>query len=78
MAKVRAMPLTDKEEQILIYLDIFQTANGFSPTRQEIGTQFSISPQGAQKFLHSLRKKGKIKFITEKGKRLTRNIEIIR
>ena len=77
MAKVN-LPLTKKEEDVFVYLLGYIVDYGYSPTRQEVGNKFEITPQGAQKFIQSLIDKGKIKTVKQRGKhRTTRNIVIV-
>ena len=52
--------LTKKEEDVLAFIYGYFSDNDFSPTRQEVGEHFNISRQGADFFIYSLIKKGKL------------------
>lgn len=78
MTKVN-LPLTKKEKRVLDFIIGYVVYNGFAPTRQEIGTNFGFTPQGAQKFIQNLISKGKIKLVKQRGKNLTsRNIVVLK
>lgn len=77
MAKIN-LPLTKREEDIFAYILGYIVDNGYSPTRQELGDKFEITPQGAQKFVQALIDKGKIRAVKQRGKlRTPRNIVIV-
>jgi len=72
------MPLTDREEKIFNFIFEYVLKNHCSPTRQEIADKFKVGISMAQKYTRILELKGRIKIIKEEGKRLTRNISIVK
>ena len=68
------LPLTEKEKKIFLYIRECIKANEYSPTRKEIGDEFGITPQGAQKFINKLVQKGFIRLSKQRKARPTRNI----
>lgn len=78
MNKIMNLPLTEREEEVLAYILGYVVDYGYSPTRQEIGDRFNITPQGAQKFVRGLIDKGRIKVVKQRGKKRSfRNIVIV-
>lgn len=67
------LPLTKKEEDVLVYIYGYMTDHEYSPTREEISDHFNFTPQNASYYVNQLVNKGKIKI--SKGK--IRNIVII-
>lgn len=76
MAKVNS-PLTKREEDVFAYILGYIVDYKYSPTRQEIGDKFKITPMGAQKFIQALSDKGKIKILKKVGGLIKRNIVIV-
>ena len=53
--------LTDRQEEILIFIQQFTSENGYPPTLREIGKHFQISSTfGVKRHLEALVKKGHI------------------
>lgn len=69
-------PITKKEQDVYSYILGYISDNGYSPTREEIGAKFGISPPGANRFVKSLVDKGKLELIQQEGKRINRNIRL--
>ena len=65
--------ITERQAQILIFIDNFITQNKYSPTVREIGGHFCMSPKGAHDHVKALERKG---CITSEHKK-SRTIQII-
>lgn len=50
--------MTEKQEKIFLWIRSFIELNKFPPTRQEIGSAFSIAPNGVQCHLEAIERKG--------------------
>jgi len=67
--------LTDRQEEILIFIKEFLSQNGYPPTLRQIGKQFSISSTfGVKRHLDALEKKGYLNIESN----ASRGISIIR
>jgi len=66
--------LTDKQIQILTYIEQYIQNQGYPPTIREIGDEFSITAKGAYDHLKAIEKKGFIK--CEKNR--SRAIELLK
>ncbi len=66
--------LTDKQQNILIYIEEYIVEQGYPPTIREIGEKFEITAKGAYDHLKAIEKKGYIK--CEKNR--SRAIELLR
>ena len=66
--------LTEKQENILMYVNNYSNEQGYPPTIREIGECFNITAKGAYDHLKALEKKGYLKC----HKNLSRAIEILR
>ena len=67
--------LTDRQEEILNFIQQFQQEYGYPPTLREIGKQFSISSTfGVKRHLDALSKKGYLNILsnTSRGISITR------
>jgi len=53
--------ITERQAQILFFIENFIERNSYSPTVREIGEHFKMSPKGAHDHVSALLKKG---FIT--------------
>ncbi|MCG6915496.1 HTH domain-containing protein, partial [bacterium BMS3Abin03] len=54
--------LTDRQNEILLFIKQFLAENGFPPTLREIGKKFEISSTfGVKRHLEALEKKGYLK-----------------
>lgn len=49
--------LTDRQDEVLKWIKVFISKNGYSPTRQEIADAFDIHTNGAQHHINALAKK---------------------
>lgn len=55
-------PLTNRQKQILAFIERFLTARGYPPTRLEIATHFGMSSaNAAQCHVLALQRKGAVK-----------------
>ena len=52
--------LTERQEQVLIYIEDFIQSENYPPTMREIGKHFGMSPKGAHDHVLALKKKGAI------------------
>ena len=57
--------LTEKQNEVLVYIKDFIKINQFSPTRAEIGEAFGIAPNAAQGRVMALLRKGAITMVAE-------------
>ena len=53
--------LTDRQIEVLKYLEKYYNENGYPPTIREVGFSFNITAKGAYDHLHAIEKKGYIK-----------------
>jgi len=68
--------LTDRQEEILIFIQQYQQGNGYPPTLREIGKKFDISSTfGVKRHLDALSKKGYLNILsnTSRGISITRD-----
>jgi hypothetical protein len=57
-------PLTDKQKQVLMFVETYQASNGYPPTLREICKAIEIkNPNGARSHLLALVEKGKLEKI---------------
>jgi repressor LexA len=61
--------LTDRQQEILNFIDEYSEKNGYSPTYREIGTHFNIaSTFGVKRHIDALIKKGFINSLNNSGR----------
>lgn len=60
--------LTDKQEQIFVFIKQTINESGFPPTVREIGEKFSITVKGAYDHIKAIEKKGYIKTLQNKSR----------
>lgn len=65
--------LTERQKQVLDYIELFISENPFPPTIREIASHFGISVKGAYDHLKALERKGRLRA----GGGRSRKIEII-
>jgi len=53
--------LTERQEEVLLYVDSFKKRNGYSPSVRDVAGHFRITPNGAKCHLDALIKKGMLK-----------------
>jgi len=53
--------LTERQEEILTFIDSFIKNNGYSPTLTKIGKRFNFTVKGASDHIKAIEKKGYIK-----------------
>ena len=72
--RVRPMPLTKRQREILTYLTSYTEANGYAPSFEEIASQFDYSSLATvHEHLSNLERKGYIK----RSYNESRSIEIL-
>lgn len=59
---------TPAQQSVLDYIQSFQLAKGYPPTRAEIGQQMGTTPNAAQGHLVALQRKGRIRIEPGKGR----------
>jgi len=64
--------LTERQKEILRFIENFINERGYSPTVREIANRFSITSKGAQDHIFALYKKGYI----EKENKIPRTIRL--
>src|ERR1051325_1241257 len=52
------MTLTERQQEILEFIDKYGESNGFSPSVREIGSHFGIYPATVQDHIEALERKG--------------------
>jgi repressor LexA len=57
--------LTDRQSEILSFIEKFISENEYPPSLREIGENFAITPKAVHDHLRALQKKGAIKIIPE-------------
>ena len=63
--------LTDRQREILAWVDAYIASHGFSPTCRELATAFGFKgPNGAACHLIPLRKKGRLTWVDGKPRTL--------
>ena len=60
--------LTLRQQEILSFIGLFSSTNGFPPSLREIGGNFKIAPSSVFDHLRALEKKGFIKRISNKSR----------
>lgn len=66
--------LTDRQEEILIFIQQFQQENGYPPTLREIGKKFGISSTfGVKRHLEALTKKGYLNILSNASRGISIN-----
>ena len=68
--------LTEREERVLMFIELYILENSVSPTRQEIADKFNFYPSGAQYYVEVLETKERLIRVNKK-RHDGRNIEII-
>jgi repressor LexA len=63
--------ITERQTEILSYIEKFIGDNGYSPTFKEIGDHFHITPKGAYDHITYMIKKGFVKNQNGKPRTLT-------
>ncbi len=64
--------LTDKQMDVLIYIEEFIDENGYPPTVREVATKFDMTAKGAFDHLNAIQHKGYI----SRTKKISRGIKI--
>ncbi|MDR1024350.1 MAG: transcriptional repressor LexA [Treponema sp.] len=65
--------LTQRQKEVLSFIDNFKQEHGYSPTIREIGEFFNISVKGAHDHVTALKKKGSLRLVT----RRSRTMEVV-
>jgi len=60
--------ITERQAQIIIFIENFIAQNGYSPTFREIADHFKWTPKGAHDHILALVKKGYIEFKSKKAR----------
>jgi repressor LexA len=55
--------LTPAQTRVLDFVRLFMTANGYPPTRAEIGKSLGFNPNAAQEHLAAIQRKGFIRLV---------------
>jgi len=68
--------LTERQEEIFIFIQQYQQENGYPPTLREIGKRFSISSTfGVKRHLEALTKKGYVNILSNASRGISINRE---
>jgi repressor LexA len=65
--------LTQRQKEVLSFIDNFKQEKGYSPTIREIADRFEISVKGAHDHVTALKKKGSLRLVT----RRSRTMEVV-
>lgn len=61
MAEYLTNGLTSRQQEVMNFIHLFATENGFPPSIREIGSQFKIAASSALDHLRALERKGFIR-----------------
>lgn len=71
MTTTAPAPLTDRQREILAWINAYIASHGYSPTLRELATAFGFKgPNGAACHLRPLRRKGAVTWIDNQARTL--------